>query len=485
MPPTASDKVHAQNQKRKEKAQRKKHATAQEKYRQKNLDKLREEARLRMRIRRAAIQQDEGSRKQASEQRREIDADYRERKGLEFDTSALSSPSSQRQNSFSAIIPKKIKIVAHRGGVAGRAMRQKAPPAGFRPCDIPMHLGENFTDHVEFSAKGNKRYWVLYLGRGQGVYTLKAECIAAAGTYAKQPKAYEALDRWQLVLPHWAKHCFHRHAKCRLHQDVCIHGECPIHPSAPNPDVVRVPRSVKVKPEIKPKVEPDIKPKVECDVRPKVERGPLTKKNLAARAQRAIEKAARRPPPRYTPVEESDIDSDGGRRVPLFDPNSSEEERSPPPARPSAPPHATPPSPTPAPIRREDVTLSLKRNDQNTSTPPPSSVGMSSVSSLSTSPPRSTADAGEQSASLITRTGDVSAQRDDPFYVGSGGVIHHSSSKAFEDVSSGPVRVVIGWEEATRVAREVASGKRRLDKKGKGKATELANVASSRSMDVD
>jgi hypothetical protein len=47
------------------------------------------------------------------------------------------------------------------------------PPADFVPCKIPMHLGENFTDHVQFSAKGNKRYWVLHLGPGQGAYTLK------------------------------------------------------------------------------------------------------------------------------------------------------------------------------------------------------------------------------------------------------------------------------------------------------------------------
>jgi hypothetical protein len=45
---------------------------------------------------------------------------------------------------------------------------------------------------------------------------------------------------------------------------------------------------------------------------------------------------------------------------------------------------------------------------------------------------------------------------DDPFYVSANGSIHHSSADAFGDVEAGPVQVVLGWEAATRYAREMA-----------------------------
>jgi hypothetical protein len=63
---------------------------------------------------------------------------------------------------------------------------------------------------------------------------------------------------------------------------------------------------------------------------------------------------------------------------------------------------------------------------------------------------------------------------DDPFYVGANGSIHHSTASAFGDVGAGPVQVVLGWEAATKRARElVEEGKARQSRKegtGKGKA---------------
>jgi hypothetical protein len=109
---------------------------------------------------------------------------------------------------------------------------------------------------------------------------------------------------------------------------------------------------------------------------------------------------------------------------------------------------------------------------------PPSSPGVSSASSLSASSAASTS-----TDSVVAKwRGTRAVERDDPFYVGPSGAIHHSGSKAFEDVSSGPVRVVMGWEEAIRVAREVVSTKRPEDGKGKGKSKE---VKSARRMEMD
>ncbi|KAJ7797689.1 hypothetical protein B0H13DRAFT_2392046 [Mycena leptocephala] len=448
-----------------------------------------------------------------------------------------------------------------------------APPEDFSPCTIPLHLGVNFTNHVEFSGKGNKRYWVLHLGHGQGVYTLKVECVAAAGRYAKVPEAYEPLDRWQLVVSHWAKHCFHRHGKCASHRNACTDGQCPTHPAAEYPGEVRVPRRMKVELDGKGsiKTERDVSVKVECDAKVKLERGvlplaaarsaarprpeslsratstsiclppsreatplvgPPSKRNLALRARRAAQKeeqTGRPPPPRYTPIEETESEGEGGHRQPLFDPDSSEEERSAPPLRTStlrpttaaeqerpapAPVSATPPSPTPSsrPMRMrriEDIAASYKPHPRAIAVPPPSSAGVSSVSSLSmsslstspaTSPAISTstwakqrgvagtaAGAGDEKGASVSMRDveDPGAHLDDPFFVASSGVIHHSSSRAFEDVSSGPVWVVMGWEEATRVALEVVSSvKGPVDRKGKGKAKEGSTTRSMR-MDVD
>ncbi|KAJ7867432.1 hypothetical protein B0H13DRAFT_1897577 [Mycena leptocephala] len=417
-----------------------------------------------------------------------------------------------------------------------------APPADFFPCSIPMHLGANFTDHVDFSGKGNKRYWVLHLGPGQGVYTLKEDCVAAAGRYARTLEAYEAVDRWQLVVPHWGKHCFHRHGKCASHRNACMNGQCPTHPPAANPGIVRVPRQVKVennapssikreryssvklepnvqvKRELQPHTVPRSPSRTPADslsraalftVAPSREAtplvGPPSRKNLAIRAQRAAEKgdrARRPPPPRYTPVEETESEGECVGRQPLFDPDSSEDERSAPPLRIStlnerlttpeqdrsqrAPAPVTPPSPTPShqPMRSRRIEESapshkLQQRDVALAAAP-LSAGVSSISSLSmssvsSSVPSMPAKRGvmgtASSISSIHRGDDPSAHVDDPFYVGSSGAIHHSSSRAFEDVTSGPVRVVMGWEEATRVALEVvSSAKGAVDRKGKGKA---------------
>ncbi|KAJ7023214.1 hypothetical protein C8F04DRAFT_1193674 [Mycena alexandri] len=79
MTPTNGDKARAAIQRRKERLHLKKHAIAQTKYRERNLEALREKVRDSMRKHRAAIKESAERTKAAREQRREVDAEYRER----------------------------------------------------------------------------------------------------------------------------------------------------------------------------------------------------------------------------------------------------------------------------------------------------------------------------------------------------------------------------------------------------------------------
>ncbi|KAJ7473897.1 hypothetical protein B0H11DRAFT_2236376 [Mycena galericulata] len=82
MSPTqsAAQKAKATIQRRKDKTRLQHHAEAQQRYRDKNKDALREKARLEMqKSHRAAIKDSEERQAMAQEARREVDADYRER----------------------------------------------------------------------------------------------------------------------------------------------------------------------------------------------------------------------------------------------------------------------------------------------------------------------------------------------------------------------------------------------------------------------
>ncbi|KAJ7458378.1 hypothetical protein B0H11DRAFT_2243076 [Mycena galericulata] len=335
------------------------------------------------------------------------------------------------------------------------------PPPDFVSCEIPLYLGSNWRNHVEFSGWGNRTYWVLLLGGKQGVYSLKVTCVAAIQGAYEPSDVMEGFQRWEHVLVAWAKHCYHRHAKCRQHPAACSKSSCPTHTER-HDDAGRA-----IKKE---------------DAAPVIKQGsPAAKvKNEGTRAVRKAESptplSVTRGTYTPTPVPETDSERDtppGG--VPLFDPDSSDDMMD------GGGAGGPPSSPTPvsrrggdsvidAPasrvrpleeIRRDYVALPRRLKAATSPLMP------SGESSTSTSNPASTRAGGrkegkrrEMESASMAQAGPShlkAASWDDPFYV-AGGTIHHSSKEAFEDVSSGPVRVVMGWEAATRVAREAVRG---------------------------
>ncbi|KAJ7787571.1 hypothetical protein B0H14DRAFT_3505322 [Mycena olivaceomarginata] len=104
-----------------------------------------------------------------------------------------------------------------------------APPGDFTPCIIPQHFGENFKTHADFSSKRNKHYWLLFVSPKQGAYSLKATCLAAKGRRYEEAAVMGDAATWKEAQDIWAKHCFHRHAKCRFHPQSCNMSSCPAH----------------------------------------------------------------------------------------------------------------------------------------------------------------------------------------------------------------------------------------------------------------
>ncbi|KAJ7429662.1 hypothetical protein B0H11DRAFT_2265151 [Mycena galericulata] len=374
---------------------------------------------------------------------------------------------------------------AERPAEEREARRQLAsPPPGFVPCEIPLYLGPNWHDHVEFSGWGNRTYWVLLLGGKQGVYSLKVTCIAAIEGAYKPSDVIEGFQRWEQVLAAWAKHCYHRHAKCRQHPAACSRNPCAAHvepvPSPARKSVIRVKtegRAIKKEdaaPVIKQSPAAKVKNESPTAVRKAESPTPLS----VARGTSVPGATRRAPPPRYTPtpVPETDSERDtppGG--VPLFDPDSSDDMM-------DGGAGGPPSSPTPVTRRRRDSVIEAPasrvrpleeiRRDYVAPTrrlkAATSPLMLSAESSTSMSTAASTPAAGrkegkrrEMESASMAQAGPsrltAAASWDDPFYV-AGGTIHHSSKEAFEDVSSGPVRVVMGWEASTRVAREAVQG---------------------------
>ncbi|KAJ7063014.1 hypothetical protein B0H15DRAFT_807828, partial [Mycena belliarum] len=100
------------------------------------------------------------------------------------------------------------------------------PPTSFGPCSVPLYLGDNFDGHASFSRTRNKTYWILFLTRCQGAYSLKTTCLRAKGKAYTEEEAVGCFENWDDVLVIWALHCFHRHGRCPRHRDHCGLGDC-------------------------------------------------------------------------------------------------------------------------------------------------------------------------------------------------------------------------------------------------------------------
>ncbi|KAJ7092137.1 hypothetical protein C8R43DRAFT_964687 [Mycena crocata] len=363
------------------------------------------------------------------------------------------------------------------------------PPKGFRPCAIPLKLADNWIDHNEFSRKGNKQYCVLFHAARPGVYSRKPDCVAWVPRGLPVSEVVGCFQKWIEVLAVWAKYCYHRHSKCLTHQNACAESACPGHPLDPD--------AVQVKPEpgdiLKVKREPGdvIKVKREAGGDIKVRRAPEVKMEAGPVAARVPSRAtvpvespsrgaaavlpdfARRRRPetatRYTSSEDEDAMPPG--TVPLFAPDTSDEEDGAaaastqgrgPTAR-----DASTASGTTRPARHQldeygavshGVAHHVAHHD----------VSWHSVECGGAGPPRQDKAKGREipipptPITLPLASGSkaraAAVSKTDPFYVSATGAIHHSSERAFAEVGSGPVQVVIGWEAATKYAVTMRRG---------------------------
>ncbi|KAJ7821734.1 hypothetical protein B0H13DRAFT_2377111 [Mycena leptocephala] len=317
-----------------------------------------------------------------------------------------------------------------------------APPPAFIPCEIPNYLGSNFKNHTDFSQKRNKHYWILFVSPKQGVYSLKVTCLSAKGNKYEEANVVGDVQMWKDVLAIWAKHCFHRHGKCRMHQHACVSSPCPAHAALVQGEEIS-----------KSTIEREPPVKRESVKREVKEEGSHT--FPAAQRASCTRHARQVAPPSYTRERDTEEpDSDGA--VPLYDEDSPSPTSSPAGRRqPSYDPDTSPPR-----------SMALRRSmslDMATAPPSPvSSRASSSVSSLSTATPPTEGkmNAGSSVSHGRPVRGSVSVvSLDDPFYVSASGSIHHSSAEAFSDVEAGPVQVVMGWEAATSYARRVVAGR--------------------------
>ncbi|KAJ7036059.1 hypothetical protein C8F04DRAFT_1181831 [Mycena alexandri] len=383
------------------------------------------------------------------------------------------------------------------------------PPPDFIPCRLYEIFGANFTNHAEFSRQGNKTYWVLFSWAREAVYTLKPDCLAGKELEDDERDVVASIAEWAEVLRVWAAFCYHKHAKCEHHAHACGRSTCPGHPRPEKPPAPSTRRDPRVKVEVKVEVGLGVKRE---RVTPKLER---TTPRLETRSTPATKTSKRRAPVSYTPVPQSpsnddsddDIVEPGG--VPLWAPDTPP----PPPARPLVPVQEELPVASVGSKRGvsavedvDDATHARSRHaapsraPSTSATSAPTSTTLSSTSSLSASTTEApdtaakgkaraistvlsassisrAAYAGQSPApavlSRLSRAGGSAAscpasprigtpstvastsrlvRRNDPFFVSAAGLIRDTSAAAFADIREGPVKVVVGWEAATRAS---------------------------------
>ncbi|KAJ7023316.1 hypothetical protein C8F04DRAFT_1271519 [Mycena alexandri] len=355
------------------------------------------------------------------------------------------------------------------------------PPADFRPCTIPDHLGENFTNHIDFTRLGNKRYWVLFWPKtAAGMYSLKTDVVAAAqeaGAAAARRGVLESYTGWGQVWAAWAQHCWVRHTRCSTHNNACCDGQCPEHPHPTNPEAITVATHRSIKQEAGGHGVPPKRIKTEAPSSSAGKRGARRRRTAAL----------------------SD-DEDNTPKAPLYDPDTPPERNR---RRRGEADEVTAALPSPTAVRGtgpaagagvrriEDIraayippqgSSSVSAVPSSSASAVPSSATPSSVSSLSASTAAPSTMGGSAAVAGLDSAQDASsmdgvdggalrvALRTDTFYVGAQGKICHSREEALDVVSNGPVQVVIGWDAATALAVELV--RERAARKGKGKETE-------------
>ncbi|KAJ7773735.1 hypothetical protein DFH07DRAFT_767677 [Mycena maculata] len=203
---------------------------------------------------------------------------------------------------------------------------------------------------------------------------------------------------------------------------------------------------------------------------------PPTPQARVQQAQRAVDKkrAVRPPPPGYTPVPDSDSESFEERDTPpspsqappylhashaprglssVASPRTNSSRSAPAPLSPeSASPPTSASSPSAFPAVLADIRQGGKQRDvqcQHADT----LQGGSSTLHMGFQ-----GSSGSHASHLQAGRSASAMSQNDPFFVSSTGVIHHSSDKVFQEIGRGSIHVVYGWDVAVQCAQEVVRG---------------------------
>ncbi|KAJ7179966.1 hypothetical protein C8R43DRAFT_941704 [Mycena crocata] len=284
-----------------------------------------------------------------------------------------------------------------------------------------------FTNHVDWSSKHNRFYWVFFASEKEGVYELKTFWPSGPGI------ATIAIGATR----------------------------CPLHPGE-----LRPAEEVQVKVEVKQEGRVKTEVKTEPGVI-KVPRATLQVKEEG----RALASGSRDLDPHWEEQQQADWQG----HVPLYDPNSSEEDVQRALLSEAGPAAGALPA---------SASLSATSSMASTSAAPtsvpslyiPSSADESaspeitSVSSLTASSASRVAAKGKGRAASVAPNPLLT----DPYYVGPTGSIHHSKTDALAEVETGAVQVVIGWDAASKFMEKVAR-----------KASVMERLKLGESMEVD
>ncbi|KAJ7016687.1 hypothetical protein C8F04DRAFT_1201684 [Mycena alexandri] len=404
------------------------------------MDVLREKARESMKRHRAAIKESEEKTKAAREQRRETAP--KTPTLLECVRDYLVTPSQLP----SAMIPR-LRVPPAIAALA-------APPANFVPCRLHEAFSGNFKNHADFSRQGNKTYWVVFSWAREAVFTLKADCLAGKEPEDDERDVVGSFAEWADVVRVWAAFCYHHHGKCERHPRSCARSMCPAHPRPYDPPAEPGRRDPRVKLEVK----------VEVGVGVKRERATP---RLETPKHRRAETSMRRAPVSHTPVPQSpsdgydsDVVEPGG--VPLAQSTAATSPPTTTLSSASSLSASTVETAAPAGKGKERAIYPLASTSSiSRAAPARSSTSHAAVPARPTTShaavpaipraasPRTVASTSNASTSRVVRLND-------PFFVSAAGMIRVTSEAAFADIGEGPVKVVVGWEAATKYAVELA-----------------------------
>ncbi|KAJ6564327.1 hypothetical protein B0H19DRAFT_77409 [Mycena capillaripes] len=191
------------------------------------------------------------------------------------------------------------------------------PSPNFVACSVPNHMDSNFDNQ----RRRNQTYWVLFVSAKQGMYSLKMSCTAALPKQYGELEMVASFTRQAEVLAAWRTHCYHRHGKCGEHSHACYAGECPAHPPEIDLSTAAPAKQKRGCASVKREGSAVIKREGSAVVKRGGSAVVKREGSVALRSTRVLGT-----PPLYTSLPSSETDAEDVLTLPLFLPDSEEEE---------------------------------------------------------------------------------------------------------------------------------------------------------------